>query len=82
VHGLLNWILWIPFIGMVGVLFFPKKNVQAVRWFSVAITFITFVACLLLYKNFDQSISGMQPAFNVNIPWISSFNIFYKLGVE
>ena len=81
-HGLLNWILWLPFIGMVAVIFFPKKNADAIRWFSVAITFITFVLTLLLYKNFDQSIEGMQPAFAVSIPWITQFNIFYKLGVD
>ena len=81
-HGLLNWILWLPFMGMVAVLFFPKKSVDAVRWFSVGLTFITFVLCLLLYKNFDQSIAGMQPQFAVAIPWIAQFNIFYKLGID
>ena len=30
----------------------------------------------------DNTLLGMQNAFNVKVPWISQFNIFYSLGVD
>lgn len=67
---------------MIGVLFFPKKNDTAVRYWSLLNTTISFVLTIILYYHFDESVADMQPAFNVSIPWISQFNIFYKLGVD
>ncbi len=80
--NLLNWILWTPFIGVIGVLLIPKSKENLIRWWALVNTAITFVLTLVLYSKFDTSVPGMQEAFNVKIPWISSFNIFYNLGVD
>ncbi len=80
--GLLNWILWVPVMGIVAILFVPKGKDQVIRYVALATTFITFVLTLVLYAGFDQTIPGMQPAFAVKIPWIPSFNINYALGVD
>jgi NADH-quinone oxidoreductase subunit M len=82
VNGLLNWILWTPVIGMIAVLTTPKGQDNLVRWISLGFTAITFALTLVLYSNFDNSIAGMQPQFNVAFPWIAQFNIFYKLGID
>lgn len=81
-HGLLNWILWMPIIGVLGVLFLPKSKPNVTRYWSLVNTIITFVLTILLYMNFDQSIPGIQPDLAVKIPWIGQFNIFYFLGVD
>ncbi len=80
--NLLNWILWMPFVGVLGIFLIPRNKESIVRWWALANTAITFVLTLILYKKFDLSIAGMQETFNVKLPWISQFNIFYTLGVD
>jgi len=84
VHGLdlLSWILWMPFIGMIGVLLLPKASEKAIKTWSLINTVITFLLTVVLYMKFDTTQAGMQNAFNVKIPWISQFHIFYALGVD
>lgn len=81
-HHLLNWILWLPIVGIIGFCFIPKDKEDIIRYYALAITFITFLFTILLYLNFDNSISGMQDQFSIVIPWISQFNIYYRLGVD
>lgn len=80
--NLLNWILWMPILGVIGVLLLPKAKESAMRWWSLINTAISFALTLVLYSKFDQSVPGMQEAFTVKIPWISQFNIFYNLGID
>lgn len=83
-HGLdlLSTILWMPIIGMVGVLLMPKDNTKAIKVWALINTIITFALTLVLYKKFDQTVPGMQPAFSVKVPWIPQFHINYHLGVD
>lgn len=78
--GLLNWILWLPFLGVLGILFIPKEKEGAIRWWSVLVTGITLIVCLVLYKRFDEANAAMQ--FTFSMPWIKQFHINYKLGVD
>ena len=77
---LLNWILWMPFIGVVGILCIPKDKEDAIRWWSLVNTAITFVFTLVLYAQFDVQNPDIQAV--TKIPWIPQFNIFYSLGVD
>ena len=79
---LLSWILWMPIIGMIGVLILPKDKTKVIKTWALINTIITFALTLVLYKKFDTTQAGMQTAFNVKVPWISQFNIFYSLGVD
>ena len=83
-HGsnLLNWILWMPIIGAIGVLLFPKKNKTGIKIWALINTIISFVLTLVLYKRFDLTQAGMQEAFNIKVAWIPQFNIFYSLAVD
>lgn len=84
-HGtscLLNWILWMPLIGIIGVLLIPRDKENAIRFWTLINTFVTFILTVVLYMRFDPTVGGMQPEFNVVIPWISQFNIYYRLGVD
>lgn len=80
--NLLSWILWMPIIGVLGVLLCPKDKTTAIKGWALLNTIITFVLTLVLYCKFDQTQPGMQEAFSVAIPWISQFNIFYRLGID
>ena len=81
-NGLLNWILWLPIVGMIGVLLLPSGKQQWVRYTSLSITGLVFLLTIVLYLSFDTTIPGMQTPFNVSLPWIESFHIYYKLGVD
>ena len=80
--NLLNWILWMPMIGVLGVLLIPKSKDGAIRYWSLINTIITFALSIVLYMKFDPTVPGMQEYFNVIHPWISQFNINYSLGVD
>ena len=83
-HGLdlLSWILWMPIIGVLGVLILPKEKTTWMKTWALINTIITFALTLVLYAKFDNTVSGMQQAFNVKIPWIPQFHINYALGVD
>ena len=81
-YHLLNWILWLPIIGTIGFCFIPKDKENMIRYYALAITFVTFLFTCLLYLKFDNSIPGMQEQFSVTFPWIAQFNIYYRLGVD
>jgi NADH-quinone oxidoreductase subunit M len=80
--NLLNWILWMPIIGMLGVLLFPKSNETAMKVWALINTVITFALTIVLYSRFDITTPGMQNAFNLKVPWIAQFHINYALGVD
>jgi NADH-quinone oxidoreductase subunit M len=80
--NLLNSILWLPFIGILGILFIPKNNHNAIRWTALITTLVTFIFTLVLYSKFDTSVAGMQEQFSVHLPWIKQFNINYSLAVD
>ena len=80
--SLLNWILWMPMIGVLGILLLPKEKEREIRWWSLLNTGITLVLTLCLYYHFDSSRPGMQEAFTIKHSWIPQFNIFYHLGVD
>ena len=79
---LLNWILWMPFLGLLGVLFIPKEKKNLIRWWSLGNTTLSLGLSLLLYQHFNVNMADMQDIFNVKIPWIPQFNIFYTLGID
>lgn len=81
-HGLLNWILWMPILGVLGVLLIPGKQAQTIRYWSLVNTAVTFLLTILLYCKFDTTVADMQPNFTVVIPWIKQFHINYALGVD
>jgi NADH-quinone oxidoreductase subunit M len=80
VNAILNWILWLPIIGAVGVLLTPKAKENVIRLVTLATTFITLMLTIVLYLNFDTTTADMQ--FVTKVPWIGQFNIFYYLGVD
>ncbi len=79
-NGILNWILWLPIIGMVGVLLTPKAKENTIRMVTLVTTFITMVLSVLLYLKFDTTTADMQ--FVTKIPWIAQFNINYFIGID
>jgi NADH-quinone oxidoreductase subunit M len=80
VSGILNWILWLPMIGMLGVILTPSSKQNVVRLVTLVTTSITLILSVLLYLKFENSNPGMQ--FVVKMPWIEQFHINYHLGID
>ncbi len=79
-NGILNWILWLPIIGMVAVILTPKAKDNVIRLLTLVTTSITLVLSVLLYLKFDTTTAAMQ--FVVKVPWIEQFHINYFLGID
>ncbi len=79
-HGIiLSLVTFLPTAGAVLLMFFPRRD-RDIRWFALGVTIITFLVSLHLPAHFVNGAGGFQ--FEQNVPWISSPNIHYHLGVD
>ena len=76
---ILSLVTFLPTAGAVLLMFFPRRD-RDIRWFALGITVITFLISLHLPAHFASGRPGFQ--FEQNVPWISSPNIHYHLGVD
>jgi NADH-quinone oxidoreductase subunit M len=81
---LLTYLLLIPIIGSVLILFFKKDNVKLIRYFGLFVSLAAFVVTIFIYFGFNSE----NPDFQfVNIfNWIGSpatgLNIAYHVGID
>src|SRR6185503_7803841 len=91
IHGLggheMNWldqniltlVTFIPAAGGVLLMLAPRRD-REIRWFALLVSFIAFIASLHLPAHFHRDHAGFQ--FEQNVPWISSPNIHYHMGMD
>ena len=77
---LLSMLIWTPILAGIWVLIAGDRQEETVKYFSLAVSFITFIFSIILYVQFDPSYAGMQFVEERN--WISVFNVKYHLGVD
>ena len=77
---ILSLLLWLPIVGGIAVLAAGRVAPQTVRWLSLFVAVLTFAISLPLWFGFDDSTSSLQ--FTEKAPWISTFNVYYSLGVD
>ena len=82
-NGLDNWILtlvtFVPAAGALLLMFFPRRD-RDIRVFSLVISLLAFVLSLHLPAHFHRDQAGFQ--FDQNVPWISTPNIHYHMGID
>ena len=78
--GLLTLIIFLPLAGALILLLMPRENVNAIRWFTLAVTAVAFLLSLRLYFGFDAGSAGMQ--FREFALWMPQFGIHYHLGID
>ncbi len=76
---ILSLLVWTPILSGFFLFFYKKENIF-LDIFNITINFIIFLFSLLLFFNFNESLSNFQ--FIEKFDWISSFNIYYYLGVD
>jgi NADH-quinone oxidoreductase subunit M len=77
---ILSMLVWTPIIGGVWALIAGDRQEQTVKYFSFAVSVLTFIFSIALYLQFDNSYAGMQ--FVEEASWISAFDIKYHIGVD
>ena len=77
---LLSILIWLPILGGVVVLLAGEQRPSAAKVLALLISGATFLLGLPLFFAFDTSTAAMQ--FVEYRPWIETFNIHYKLGVD
>lgn len=78
---LLSITIWCPIImGVLLVAFGRDHQARAVRIAALLAGLLSFIVTLVLLFHFDKSAHGMQ--FVEEVPWITSFNVNYALGID
>src|SRR5436305_14666285 len=77
-HNILTLVTFVPAAGALLLLFFPRRD-RDIRLFALVISLLTFVASLHLPAHFLRDKAGFQ--FDQDIPWITSPNIHYHMGM-
>ena len=82
---MLSTLIWLPVSGGVLILLFGDRTIgdrmlRLDRWFALGVSAATFVIGVLLYSRFDTTTPAMQ--FVERVPWVSTFQIEYFLGVD
>ncbi len=77
-YPLLSLLIFVPVIGAVMLL--AVRNAGAARWIALLFSLAEIGLCIPLLTNFNSAIPHMQ--FGEAAPWISGWNINYRIGVD
>src|SRR5215467_12340026 len=90
---ILSIITFLPLLGGIVILFFPKGRLSAIRWTALGIAWMDLllaIVLMLVYLQANAAAGGTTPGnapsstflFNEYVPWISVLGINYSLGVD
>ncbi|MBD3258796.1 NADH-quinone oxidoreductase subunit M [candidate division GN15 bacterium] len=82
--GILSWLIALPLIGMVVVMFMPKDNKWLIRWMATIFSAIPMVLSFWLTWDYFFNYSGSSALAYVEGPfnWIPTLNIQFYLGAD
>lgn len=75
---ILSFLIFFPLAGAI-VLLFLKKD-ETIRWVTLIVALIEFVASLPLFFRFDSTTAAMQ--FLEDWWWVEAYGISYKVGID
>src|SRR4030095_6528503 len=78
-NHLLSIVIFLPLLGALLILLVPKGAKGAVRAIALVTSLVTFAVSILLYRDY---MPGEGFAFVESIPWISAWNVHYKVGLD
>ncbi len=80
---LLSLVIWVPILGGCLVLATGSdKNAPVARLLALVVSVITFLLSIPLWTGFEIGTAAMQFVERSAQPWISTFNIYYHLGID
>ncbi|MBL8150666.1 MAG: NADH-quinone oxidoreductase subunit M [Blastocatellia bacterium] len=78
--GILSWVMWLPFVGSLILIFFPKNQKEQIKYFANFWSVVCLGVTLVPLLKFDKSLRGLQ--FIENYQWIPTIGAKYQLGVD
>ncbi|MFZ5519498.1 MAG: complex I subunit 4 family protein [Candidatus Zhuqueibacterota bacterium] len=85
--GILSWILLIPALGAVLIMFIPSRDEYLEKsaasiygWIALIVSSIAMIVSFVMLAGFDSATAGYQ--FVENIAWIPQFGLNYHVGVD
>ncbi|MBN1201142.1 MAG: NADH-quinone oxidoreductase subunit M [Anaerolineae bacterium] len=80
--SLVTVVFMLPLLGALPLIFVRNLTHQTIRWLALGVSLATFGLSLLLVKNFDTAVAGLQMVQKWD--WISggNFTIRYYVGVD
>ena len=76
----LSYLIFLPLIGAVLLMFFPAEATKAIKRFSLGVSAVVFAVSLYMLSLFQSGTYHFQLVEKAN--WIPQFGISYKLGVD
>jgi NADH-quinone oxidoreductase subunit M len=77
---LLTTVLFLPLIGALILLGFPRERENAVRLCAMMVMVLTFAVSVALFLLFDSALPHMQ--WVERAAWLTSLGIYYHIGVD
>jgi NADH-quinone oxidoreductase subunit M len=78
--AMLNWVLFLPVLGIGLLLLTPRPREDLMRGISLGVMVLQFLLTLRLYLLFDAGVSGLQ--FETRLPWIADWGVYYHVGLD
>jgi NADH-quinone oxidoreductase subunit M len=78
---ILSVILFVPLVGAILVLLIPREKENWIRGLSTAVNLIPLVLSLVVWIGVTN-LGGGEMQYGEEASWISTFNVFYRLGVD
>jgi NADH-quinone oxidoreductase subunit M len=84
--GILSWVLWLPTVGALILLFFNREKNDAIRWFANVWIVLCFLISVPLMTGlggragYDRALGGLQ--FIEDHEWIPIIGSRYQLGID
>jgi NADH-quinone oxidoreductase subunit M len=79
---LVTTVLFLPLLGMIPVVFWPRARENQIKWIALIFSLLTFGASLILLFSFDTTTAALQHEHLVE--WLSfgNFKISYYVAVD
>ncbi|MBI4736751.1 MAG: NADH-quinone oxidoreductase subunit M, partial [candidate division NC10 bacterium] len=77
---LISTVVFLPLLGVALLLLVDRRREAAIKHLTFAVSVLTFLVSLLLYRGFQLNVPGMQ--FVERKPWIAGLGVQYFVGVD
>ena len=77
---ILSIVTFLPLAGALVLLAVDRQHEAVVKRLTFAVSLLTFLVSLQLYRGFQLNVPGMQ--FVERTPWIAGFGVQYYVGVD
>ena len=71
--AVLNWVLFLPLVGVAALAVVPADHGRLVRTLSLTVMVVQLALVAWLYSRFDPSVGGLQ--FETRLPWIEAWRV-------